>query len=197
MSPVRAQERLWSWWAAVLNRKPPRPQVAIELGALVPAWALRAACAVAATGCTLMVASDGFHWMVAIVLVGVTVARPSGAAPWLFVIGTGLLMLASEEDPFHARTFLLALALHCTVGLAAVVGDLAWSASVEVRVLAGFARRFLAIQALVQPAALIGAWVTTRELSLTWLPVVAGLALAGMAWALLLLTRADGNHPRE
>lgn len=196
MSDARTGEQPWFWFGrAPTRRPPPRPRVAVDLRRCLPAWALRIGCAVVATGCTLLVASNGGHWTIAGALIAAMAVRPSGAAPSLFVVGVGLLVLAAEEDPFHPRVFLLALGLHLTVQLATVVGDLHWLAPVELGVLAGFAAPFLVIQALVQSAALMGAWMTTRQVSVTWLPVVAGIALAVMTWAIIIRLRADGDRP--
>ena len=164
------------------------------MGACIPTWGWRIAYAVVALGCTLLVASHGAHWVIAGALIATMLIRPSGAAPALFAVGVGLLVLASEPDPFDPRVFLLALGLHLTVQLAAVVGDLPWLGLVELRVLVASARPFLAIQAGVQAAALIGAWTTSRQLSATWLPVLAGIGLAGMAWTILLRLRADSDR---
>jgi|GEM_PF-3996698 len=194
MSGPGAGEQLWSWLEGVRTRRPPRPRVGIDLESCIPAWVLRIACAVVAGGCTLLVASNGAHWLIAGALIVTMAVRPSGAAPSLFAVGVGVLLLASEAVPLHPRVFLLALGLHLTVQLAAVVGDLAWRASVELRVLAGFAGPFLAIQALVQTAALMGAWATGRQPSMRWLPILAGIALAVMAWGILIRLRADTDR---
>ena len=195
MSHARLIEELWSWLLGVRTRRPPRPRVGIELAPCIPAWTLRLACAAAATACLLLVASHGAHWAIGGALIATMAARPGGAAPALFAVGVGLRLVGSEADPFAPRVFLLVLGLHLTVQLAAVVGDLAWPAAVERRVLVAFAKPFIGIQALAQTAALLGAWATSRQLTVTWLPVVAGTGLAVTAWAVLIRLRAGSDQP--
>ena len=194
MSRLAQDERVRAWLAALDVRTPVHPQVKVDLGRSIEAWWLRLACVGAAAACTLLVASTGFQWLVAAALIAAMAVWPSGPAASLFMVGIGVLVVV-ESDPFDARVFLLVLGLHLTALLAAVVAGLAWRARVEVHVLASFAKPFLAIQGLAQAAALLGAWATTRWLAGTWLPAAAGVALAGLAWAVVVLIRADEDRP--
>lgn len=191
MSSSRARALPWWWLTMVGLRKPRHPWVAVDLGASVPAWMLRLGCAIAATCASLLVASTAVHWAVAVVLIVMMTAKPSGATPSLLAVGIGLLLLISSPDLLAPRVFLLAFAAHLTVELAALIGDLPWMARVEWRVVTGAAKPFLAIQALAQATALVGAATASRQPSMTWLPAAAGIALAAMAWAILARLRLD------
>jgi hypothetical protein len=188
----RVHELVWSWLSTPALRGARRPRVTVDTGPAVPAWVLTAVWTVIAIGCTALVAERIGHWVVAAALIAATVVRASDVAPSLVVVGAALLLVTSPPDPFAPRVFLLAFGLHLTVELAALLGDLPWGATVERRVLTGAARPFLTVQATVQVLAVVAAWVGTRPLSASWLPLVAGTALAAAAWGIQARLRDDG-----
>ena len=180
----RLAERLQPLTTAGAGRRPPRlPRVTVAVGAAVPVWLLRLVVVAAATGALALVASDRIQWVIAGMLIGVIAIWPDSAAAGVFAVGIGLLLLTSAPEPFHPRVFLLAFALHLTLELGAVLGQLPGDGRVEVRALRRAARPFLTVQALAQALALLGAWVSARPATVPWLPLVAAVALAALAWA--------------
>lgn len=159
------------------------PRVTIEVGPSVPAGALRILVAVAAVGCVALVATSTAHWVVAAAVIGAAVVRPAGPAPAILPVGVALLVLTSPSGVSAVRVAALVLGLHLVVELAALVGDVPWSAAVERRVLSRARPRFVAVQAATQVLVVVGVAVTDRPPATTWLPLVAGVALAASAWA--------------
>jgi len=115
---------------------------------------------------------------------------PGGSAPAVFGLGVGSLVLISGSDAFGPRVFLLVLGLHLTIELAALVGDVPWTSPVELRVLTASAWAFSTVQALGQLTAFAGLWASSRPLTLTWLPVASGIAVAAMAGVILTRLRS-------
>lgn len=165
----------------------PLPRVRIELRGSVPVWLLRLSGGVVAAGCAALTLTHGGQWLVALLFVAAVVGRPGGAAPPVTAVATGLLLLASP--PFGWRVFALALGVHLLVVLTSTVGQLPWRASVERGVLVAALVRLVAIQAFTQAAALLALRATSRELvpagPLAWLPLVAGVGLAAVVWAVV------------
>ena len=195
----RGSER-WARLLRALRLERPRPHVGIALDASAPAWQLRLLQVAVALGCTAMVATNEVLWvLVAAGLVAMVVRPyPLWQAGFLLAMGAGLLF--APADPFAPRAFVLLFGIHLFVVLGAILGRMPWSARLELRALLASARRFAAIQVFSQLLALAAAWLYLRDVSATWVAVLAGAALAVLAWVVssrLASPRASRSVPSD
>ncbi len=179
--------RSWSsaWLTAYLPRLAlRRPRVHVALGAWLPCWSLRFALGVMALLCAAMVVRSPLAWVVLILLTIAVVVRPSGIAPAALIMALALTMAVGPEGT-ALRTGLLIIGLHAVAQLGVLLGRASWTARVEIGALAVPLRRFLGIQAFVQPLALIGGWLAGRDLGLALLPLLASLGLVVVTYVWL------------
>lgn len=156
------------------------PRVNVELAASVPAWSLKVAVGVVAFGCILLSLPGSLLWLIGGILVALIVLSRWAAAPAILIVVTGFSVI--EREPFEAPVFGLILGLHLVSVLVGIAGDLPLSGRVERSLLFEALPRFLGIQVVVQSLALGGRLAVDREVSVEWLALAAGLALAATAW---------------
>ena len=180
--------RVRNWAAAWLTAYLPRlalrrPQVHIALGPWLPCWGLRLALGVLALLCAAMVVRSPLAWVGLILLAIAVVVRPSGIAPAALIMAVALSMAVGPEGT-ALRTALLIIGLHAVAQLGILLGRASWTARVEIGALAVPLRRFLGIQAFVQPLALVGGGLAGWDLGLALLPLIAvlGLAVVSYVW---------------
>lgn len=133
----------------------PREEVTLVVGPSVPGWALRGVLGVAALGTLALTGAsvpEPFV-LVAVVIVGLLVARPADGWAGLVVLAVGVAVLAA--NPMAAsRLAGLVLGVHVLVRLAAVAGRAGGRDAVELAVLGTGWRRWVVAQALGQVATL-------------------------------------------
>ncbi|HSK23090.1 MAG TPA: hypothetical protein VK906_07945 [Egicoccus sp.] len=168
----------------LVGRRPvPPPRVEVATGSYVSAWLLRLVVVGPLVGSVALVARSQGVWLVALVLLVGAAARPDGLAPSLLAGMVGVLLVTAPAAPFHPRVFALVFMVHLALELGALVGPLPFEARVEWRVLGRGAPGFLAIQAVAQTLALLGAWATGQPPAMPWLPLMAAAALAVLTWS--------------
>lgn len=163
----------------------PLPRVGIELGRWVPAWAIHLCAASVAVGCVGMVATSRPEWVLASVLVGLMLLRPSGAPPALFALWLGLQVATTTEASYGFEAAGLVLGLHLLAVLFTTTADLHPRARVELRAFTAPLRRLVVIQALVQPVTWATMSLAARDVTVRWLPIVAALGVVVASWALI------------
>lgn len=163
----------------------PPPPVRLHLRAAVPAWALNIAVAAIALWCASLLAGDAIHWIAAVAGAAVLAIRPLPGLVQVYaaVLGGGLLL--AHPSAGSASVFLLIFGVHLLVQLGSLVQGLHWATRVEWAVLVVPARRFAVVQVAAQLAAAGAAWLVDRDVHAVWLSVVAGAALATLAWWVL------------
>jgi hypothetical protein len=161
-----------------------QPVDAIELGAGLPAWLLRALIAAAAGTVVVLLAGLGVAGP-ALILLGVaalvSVGFPASPGPLLVVILVGLSLAALGASPFSARVLVLVPLVHLLHLSCAIASLVPIGARIHPRALRGPALRWLAIQAgtfgLVGVLAVTpNGWVSAPMELL----VMAGLAATGV-----------------
>lgn len=180
-SLARGNERL----RRALGMPRPLPRVAADLRTPVPAWALRAVQLVVVLGCVAVAAPNVLGWLIGAVLGGLMVALPRPFWPALFAVWSGLVVLSGSAEPFRPAVFALLFGVHLLLVFGATLDRIPLGARVELSVLWGAGRRFLAVQAVSQALALLAAWVTAAEISAVWVAVVAGALVAAVVWMLV------------
>jgi hypothetical protein len=131
-----------------------------------------------------MVATSRPQWVLASVLVGLMLLRPSGAPPALFALWLGLQVATSDIASFTLVASGLVLGLHLVTVLLVAAADLSPRTRVELRVFAAPLRRLVIIQALVQPVAWATMSLAASDITLRGLPIVAAVGLAAVSWTL-------------
>lgn len=170
----------------------PLPRVGIQIGRWVPAWTVHASAALVAVACIAMVATSRPQWVLALVLVGLMLLRPSGATPALFALWLGLQVATSDIASYTLEASGLVLGLHLVAVLLTTVADLRPSTRIELRVFASPFRRLAVIQVLVQPVTWATMTLAAGEITVRWLPIAAALAIAAASWALVRrITQSD------
>jgi hypothetical protein len=162
----------------------PLPRVGIRIGRWVPAWTVHVCAASVAVACIAMVATSRPQWVLASVLVGLMLLRPSGAPPALFALWLGLQVATSDIASFTLVASGLVLGLHLVTVLLVAAADLSPRTRVELRVFAAPLRRLVIIQALVQPVAWATMSLAASDITLRGLPIVAAVGLAAVSWTL-------------
>lgn len=163
----------------------PPPPVRLHLRSSAPAWALNVGVAAIALLCASLLAGAAIHWIAAIAGAAVLAIRPLPGLVQVYaaVLGAGLLL--ADPSPGSPSVFLLIFGVHLLVQLGSLVQGLQWSARVEWAVLVVPARRFAVVQVAAQLVAAAAAWAVDRDIHAVWLSVVAGAALALLAWWVL------------
>ncbi len=192
MAAFRRRSRLLTaWLAAYLPRLTERrPSVQVVLGAWLPGWGLRLALGALALSCASLVVRGPAAWVVLIALSAAVVIWPAGVAPAAIVVVLGVVYAArgpstgSGTEAALLQTALLLLGLHALASWALLIGRASWKTRVELGALVAPLRRFLGVQAFVQPLALLGGWLAGRTPGLAVLPVLAvlGLGLVAYLW---------------
>jgi len=165
--------------------RPRRPRVRVRTGPAVPAWTLRLLLAAVALACVALAGAGTLLSVGGAAAALVLVLRPGGSAPAVVVGYVAVVLLGTGSGGRPATTSALLLGTHLLVQLAALLGRTSWEARVELRALAAPLRRFLAVQALAQLVALLGAAVTSGGLALPWLPAVAAVGLGALLLGLV------------
>lgn len=169
-----------------LDRSPterPLPRVRLQPALAAPCWALRLAVIALGLGCTAVVSPLEVGWVIAGVISLALLVRPGGSAPAWFAVFLGVALALSPRAPLSARDFLLLAGIPAQVLLAAQLGWVPWRAKVELAVLAGPLRRYLVLQLVAQPVAVLAALLATDNLAVAAVPLLAVLVLAVVAWA--------------
>jgi hypothetical protein len=151
----------------------------------VPGWVLRFCLAAAALGCTWLLQPGTLLKVLGVAFALLLAIRPGGMVGATIAVILGLGLLASSSNVFSWRSYALLFGVQLLVSLAILVGNVGWTATLELRALLGPARRFVVLQAAAQMLALVGAAVTATSLSVPLLPVLVGIGLAVLAWMLL------------
>lgn len=159
------------------------PRVTIDPDPQVPVWGLLTVLTLTAGLVAALAATGVAQNLFAAALVVAVAVRPSGPAPALLAMGVGLLLLIG--GPIGSLIHVLVFLVHVVVHLTAIVDTLPRDARVEWRVITRSAGRFLAVQAFAQALAVIGSWVSGTALGGSGVQLAAGLALAGLAIAVL------------
>ncbi|MEX2424310.1 MAG: hypothetical protein WD990_10050 [Acidimicrobiia bacterium] len=163
----------------------PLPRVKIQIGRWVPGWAVRVCAASIAVGCIAMVATSRPEWVLALVLVGLMLLRPSGASPALFALWLGLQVATAPDLSYGFDASGLVFGLHLLAVLFATAANLHPLARIELRVFAAPLRRVVVIQAVVQPITWATMSLAAGDVTVRWLPLVAAVGVAVSSWVLV------------
>ena len=201
---VRARAWATAWieaYVPLLRRR--RPRTGIELGTWLPGWVLRLVSAAAILGLASAAGAVSVAWVILIGIAGWMVARPSGVAGGAAVIAVALLLALRPEPVTPLVLAIVLVVLTASVQLAALLGGTGIFARIELPVLAAPLPRFLAVQALVQPLALVGGWLAGQDVLAGpgWvvLPLLAvlGLGVLSFVWIPRLRAQADAGPTLE
>ena len=162
----------------------PLPRVGIRIGPWLPAWAVRVCAVLVAAACVAMVATSRPQWVLASVLIGLMLLRPSGAPPALFALWLGLQVATGTDHSYAVEASGLVLGLHLVAMFFTTTADLHPRTRVELRVLAPPLRRLAMIQAVVQPVTWATMTLAAGEFTVAWLPVIAAVGLVVASWVL-------------
>lgn len=194
---ARAAGWLAAWLDAYLPRlRRRRPSVLIRTGPALPGWAVRIALALLGLGLANLVGAGGAPWLLIVVLAVLVVGWPSGFPTVALVIVIALIAAMAAVPPSPLLGAVLVAGLPALVQLGAVAGRAGWTARIEVAALVAPLPRFVLIQAVAQPLALLGGWLAgslgnwlSAERSAppaSWivLPIVAvlGLGVLSFGW---------------
>jgi hypothetical protein len=176
--------RKWwrAWWSAYLPAVARRrPRVRLRLGPSLPCWLLRIVVGLLVVACGATVLRGPLAWVVLIMLAAALVAWPAGVGAGAIVIVIAVMVAAGPPlgNPVTAG---LVAGLPALVQLAQLIGRTSWAARIGLRALVVPLPRFLAIQAFVQPLALLGAWLRGVDLALAWLAPVALLGVGVLTY---------------
>lgn len=183
-----ATARIWS-----PSKSRPLPRVVADIGPWVPVWLVTAVTAGVAVASAAIVTRGTVPWAIVLATIAITVAQPDGPGAGIFAVTIGVLLVASGTEPFAWPLYVLLATVHLVVVLSALTSGLPRRARFELALLVAPGRRFLAVQAVAQPLALLGALVTGAGVTLPWLPVAAGLGLVVLAWRLDVRVGDDGD----
>lgn len=167
----------------------PLPPVTVKIGPHLRGWHLRLLIGLIGLGCTALIGSAPFLWVISIALCLLMAIRPSGPVPVIFAVLAGLALLFIPPGPWQWRSYLLLFGLHLLVTLGPALANAAPGSLVELRVLTNLVPRFLIIQLGTQLCAFATAALSTQHYALTWLASVAMVILAAAAWLVLARTR--------
>lgn len=165
----------------------PLPRVRVDSGRWIPAWALHLSSAAVALGCTALVATHRAQWVLALFLIAMMLGRPAGVSPAILAVGIGLHWAVSGGSDLTPALAATVLGIHLLAVLTTTGGTLNRTTRVELAVLTEPLRRFLVLQSLVQPLLWLAISLTARGVAVTWLPIVAAISLAILAWGFLAL----------
>jgi len=181
------------------ERWSPPPAVVLGLRASLPGAVVRLLPAALMLGCTALTAAPPTAWVLTgVAAVAVTWQPRCPAVPgftlllgWLVLAGPDLLLSPPGDPGRPWRLAGLVLGLHLVHRTAALASHLAWTARIEVAVLARAARSVLAVQAVAQALALVAGQIRSAGWTASgrdW-PRIAAVAAAA-AVALLLAARS-------
>lgn len=158
-----------------------------DLGAAVAGWAVRAALVLVALGTARVQLAAGFSIGLAVILIALAAFRPRTMMAWAFLALTGASLLWQPPEPSWRFAAVL-LGVHLTHLLAAWSLHVPARALVQLRVFVRPLARLVAIQVVVQAAALVLLRVGPAAAAggVPWLGIVAAAAL--LAQALVLIT---------
>ena len=179
------------------DRAEPRMRIRIERP--VPGWVLRAVLAVVLLGCALTVAGNPAQVALGGAAAGLLAWRPHALLLGCVIAVLAGMLLIADPGGLTWQLLVLVLGTHVAWRLGVLASVVPWSGLVEAGVLADAGRPFLGIQALAQVLAL-GATSLTPAAPIPWLAVGAALALAGLAWMMLvpmLAATKDSRTPRS
>lgn len=172
-------------------------EVTVATGPYAPGWLLRLSGPAVAVGCAAITDASSELVLITVGLAVLTAIWPAGLAPTTLALVLGLLTLSLPSEPYDFRALLLLAGVHLTLQLTALAGCSSWRCRVELSALAPPLRRYLIIQAFVQPLALIAGLLRAEHVSVAWLPAVGGLALTGtVLWLLARLRRKTATPSR-
>ncbi len=171
----------------------PLPKVRIRLGPRVPGAVFQLLVAAVALASASLVVRGPISTFFAVAGAVLVIVRPSGIACAGYAVGLGFLLAVSPSEPLAPRSFLLLAGVHLLVQLGAVASGVGWSAVLDLRTLVSPLRRFVVVQALAQLLALGGAALSSSSVTLPWVPVLVGVALTALAWA--ILSRLSQRRP--
>lgn len=196
--PARALAWLTAWLTAyvpIVRRH--RPRVRLELGPWLPGWLLRLVLAVSVFALAAVVGGGRLAWGVLVVLAACVFVWPSGVAPGAAVIFLALLLATRPESPSPLLVAVVLAGLPAVLQFGALLGRTGPAARIEPSVLLVPVPRFLVVQAIVQPLALLGGWLAGQDVLAGpgWilLPIlaVAGLGVISFVWLPRLQAPAD------
>lgn len=124
-----------------------------RIGWRVPGWTARLAVALVGGSLCVFQLSFGFFFVVALVLVALSVAFPATPSAWAVMVLLGASVLVRTPSPEDPRIYLLIAGvhlLHLLASYAAVIPPRSW---VQLRAFASPLRRFIFIQVPAQLAA--------------------------------------------
>lgn len=157
-----------------------RPRTRIHTGPAIPGLAVRLITVVVGLLCAATVTTGQAGWVIiAALLIGLAWA-PGSITGSLLVIALALQMVVEPGPPPVWRAPLLVAAVPLLLLLAAIAGQAAWTARVELKVLAQPWRRYLGVQAFAQPLAAAGGLLAGSGLVLPPVMALAGLVLLGV-----------------
>ena len=166
------------------------PEVTVSIGPYVRGWLLRLFGPGVALGCAAIVDAPSTLVLIIVGLATLTAIWPAGVAPTTLALVLGLLALSLPGEPYDPRALVLLAGVHLTLQLTALAGRSTWHCRVELSALRPPLRRYLILQALVQPLALIAGVLRAEHVGAPWLTAVGGLALtATVVWLLVRLRR--------
>jgi hypothetical protein len=157
-----------------------------DLGVAVASWAVRAALVLVALGTARVQLAAGFSVGLAVILIALAAFRPRTMMAWAFLALTGASLLWQPPEPSWRFAAVL-LGVHLTHLLAAWSLHVPARALVQLRVFVRPLARLVAIQVVVQAAALVLLHVAPGTGGgAPWLGILAAAAL--LALALVLIT---------
>ena len=202
----RRTVRVRAWVAAWLEAYVPllrrrRPRTGIQLGPWLPGWVLRLVSAATILGLAAAAGAGSVAWVVVAGIAAWLLARPSGIAGGAAVVTLALLLALRPEPVAPLVLAVVLVLLPASIQLAALLGGTGVFARIELPVLLAPLPRFLAVQALVQPLALIGGWLAGQDVLAGpgWvvLPLLAvlGIGVLSFVWLPRLRARVAADPP--
>ena len=166
----------------------------MSIGPYVPGWLLRLSGPAVGVGCALLTDASSGLVLIAGGLAMLTLIWPASVAPTALALLLGLLSFVWPDQPYDPRALALLAGIHLTLQLCALAGRSTWRRRTELSALGPPLRRYLLLQAIAQSLALLAGLLGAEQLTVRWLPVAGGLALAGsVVWLLGRLRRHAGR----
>lgn len=170
-------------------------EVTVSIGPYAPGWLLRLSGPAVAVGCAMLTDAPSELVLITAGLAVLTAIWPAGVAPTTLALLLGLLTLSLPSEPYDPRALVLLAGVHLTLQLTALAGRSSWRRRAELSALWPPLRRYLLIQALVQPLALTAGLLRAEQMSVPWLSALGGLALTGTVLWLLVRLRQKTSPP--
>ena len=172
----------------------------MPIGPYAPGWLLRVSGPAVGVGCALLTDASSGLVLVAAGLAVLTMIWPASVAPTALALLLGLFGFALPDRPYEPRALALLAGIHLMMQLSALAARSTWRRRVELSALGPPLRRYLLLQAIAQPLALLAGLLGAEHVTVAWLPVAGGLALAGsVIWLLARLRRSAsrGSGPSD